>query len=43
VTEFADRFLKKCREYSIDFVELDSSQSYDSALLAYLNKRRRLT
>ena len=42
VTEFAERFLRKCREYSIDFIELDSGQSYDSALLAYLNKRRKL-
>ncbi len=39
---FSERFRMKCREYKIDFVELDTESRYDTALLAYLNKRRRL-
>ncbi|MDX1430112.1 MAG: DUF58 domain-containing protein [Rhodothermales bacterium] len=39
---FSDRFRLKCREYNIDFVELNTEDRYDSALLAYLNKRRQL-
>ncbi len=37
---FSDRFRLRCREYNIDFVEIDTEQPYDTALLAYLNKRR---
>jgi uncharacterized protein (DUF58 family) len=40
---FSDRFRLRCREYNIDFVEIDTEEPYDTALLAYLNKRRRLT
>ncbi len=36
---FSERFKRKCIEYHIDFVEVDTSQRYDTALLAYLNKR----
>jgi hypothetical protein len=39
---FNDRFRQGCREYNIDFVELDTTQPYDTALLSYLNKRKRL-
>ena len=39
---FSERFRRRCREYHIDFVELDTAEPYDTALLAYLNKRRRL-
>lgn len=39
---FAERFRRRCREYDVDFVELDTAQPYERALMAYLNKRRRL-
>lgn len=39
---FAATFRTRCREHGIDFVELDTSVPYDQALLAYLNKRRRI-
>src|SRR5690606_28656897 len=42
VTAFTERFRRRCREMHVDFVELDTAQPYDAALLAYLNKRRRL-
>jgi len=40
---FSARFREKCRERNIDFIELDTAEPYGTALLAYLNKRRRLT
>lgn len=42
VRSFSERFRRRCLEYNIDFVELDTSESYDTALLAYLNRRKRL-
>ena len=42
VRAFSDRFRKQCLAYNIDFVELDTAEPYDTALLAYLNKRKRL-
>jgi uncharacterized protein (DUF58 family) len=42
VQNFSDRFRRKCRESNIDFEELDTGKSYDVALMAYLNKRRKL-
>lgn len=39
---FGERFRRQCLEYDIDFVELNTEQSYDTALLAYLNKRKQL-
>ncbi len=42
VRVFSDRFRRRCLEHNVDFVELDTAQPYDQALLAYLNKRRRL-
>lgn len=42
VKAFAERFRRRCREYNVDFVELDTAQPYDRALMAYLNKRRQL-
>ncbi len=42
VTAFTERFRRRCREMHADFVELDTAQPYAEALLAYLNKRRRL-
>lgn len=43
VHAFSERFRLRCRERNIDFVELDTMESYSTALLAYLNKRNRLT
>lgn len=42
VTAFTSRFREKCRERNIDFIELDTAEPYSTALLAYLNKRKRL-
>ena len=42
VQAFSERFRRQCRGYNIDFVELDTAEPYDTALLAYLNKRKRL-
>jgi uncharacterized protein (DUF58 family) len=42
VRHFSENFRRRCREYNIDFVEMDTAEPYDTALLAYLNKRRRL-
>jgi uncharacterized protein (DUF58 family) len=42
VTAFTERFRRRCREMHADFVELDTARPYAEALLAYLNKRRRL-
>ena len=39
---FGERFRRSCLEHNIDFAELDTAEPYDTALLAYLNKRRRL-
>ncbi len=39
---FSERFRHRCREFNIDFVELDTAEPYSTALLAYLNKRRTL-
>ncbi len=42
VQAFNERFRRGCMEYNIDFVELDTTRPYDTALLSYLNKRKRL-
>ena len=42
VQHFTDRFRRRCLERNIDFIELDTGAPYDKALLAYLNKRRKL-
>ncbi len=39
---FSDRFRRSCREFNIDFIEMDTAEPYNNALLAYLNKRRTL-
>lgn len=39
---FSERFRRRCLEQNIDFVEVDTGEPYDQALLAYLNKRSRL-
>lgn len=43
VRSFSERFRRRCLEYNVDFVEIDTNEPYDTALLAYLNKRKRLT
>jgi len=42
VQHFSATFRRRCLENDIDFAELDTNEPYDTALLAYLNKRRRL-
>ncbi len=42
VQAFSERFRRQCRGYNIDFIELDTAEPYDTALMAYLNKRKRL-
>ncbi|HYE95787.1 MAG TPA: DUF58 domain-containing protein [Rubricoccaceae bacterium] len=42
VVAFTEAFRLRCREMHVDFVEVDTARPYDEALLAYLNKRRRL-
>ena len=40
---FSETFRRRCLEHNVDFIELDTGAPYDQALLAYLNKRRKLT
>ncbi len=42
VKAFSERFRKQCLGYNIDFIELDTAEAYDTALMAYLNKRKKL-
>lgn len=42
VKELTHRFKMACSEFQIDFEELDTQQAFDRALLAFLNKRKRL-
>jgi uncharacterized protein (DUF58 family) len=42
VRHFSEHFRRQCLVYNIDFVELDTGEPYDTSLLAYLNKRKRL-
>ncbi len=42
VAHFSERFRRRCLEHDIDFAELDTAEPYDTALMAYLNKRRQL-
>ena len=39
---FSETFRRRCLANRIDFVEIDTEEPFDTALLAYLNKRRRL-
>lgn len=43
VKAFSENFRRRCLEQNIDFIELDTAEPYDTALLAYLNKRKQLT
>ncbi len=40
--EFVEKYKRECRENSIDYLLLDTSVPFDTALLNYLNKRQRL-
>ncbi len=40
--DFIERYKRECRENMIDYVLLDTSTSFDVALLNYLNKRHRI-
>lgn len=42
VAEYTQKFRMACSEFEIDFEEMDTEGSFDQALLAYLNKRKRL-
>jgi len=42
VEEHTKKFKMACSEFEIDFEEIDTESGFDTALLAYLNKRRRL-
>jgi uncharacterized protein (DUF58 family) len=42
VDRFTERFRRQCLEHDIDFATLDTNEAYDTALMAYLNKRSRL-
>ncbi|PQJ34892.1 hypothetical protein BSZ35_10070 [Salinibacter sp. 10B] len=42
VEHFTETFRRSCLEHDIDFAELDTNEPYDTALMAYLNKRTRL-
>ena len=39
---FSDSFRRRCLEQSVEFVELDTGESYAAALMSYLNKRSKL-
>lgn len=43
VQSFSNNFRKRCLEYNIDFIEIDTAQGYNTALLNYLNKRKKLS
>lgn len=42
IKEFIDKYKTECRKNNIDFVTLSTSTPYDTALLNYLNKRKKL-
>ena len=40
--EFIERYKRECREYRIDYVLMDTQQSFDRALVNYLAKRKKI-
>jgi len=42
VSEFIESYKTQCRENRIDYVLMDTSESFDAALLQYLIKRKRI-
>ncbi len=43
VAEYTHKFKMACSEFEIDFEEIDTEGQFDQALLAFLNKRKRLS
>lgn len=43
MTERRDTFRKKCHEFNIEFIEVDTAKPYDKVLADYLLKRQRIT
>jgi len=43
MAEHIQKFNFACHEHQIDFYEIDTQESFDKALLAFLNRRRRMT
>lgn len=39
---FSENFRRRCLEQNVDFIEVDTAEPYDTALLAYLRKRNKL-
>ncbi len=42
VAEYTKKFRMACNEFKIDFEEMDTQSPFDTSLLAYLTKRKRL-
>lgn len=42
IAEYTKKFRMACSEFEIDFEEMDTEAPFDEALLAYLNKRKKL-
>lgn len=42
MAQFIERTKRECRENGIDYLLLDTGTPFDTALLNYLNKRRRM-
>ena len=42
VDAWMDRYRRSCREMGVDYVPMDTETPFDTALTAYLDKRRRL-
>ena len=42
IKEFIENYRSECRKNNIDFISLSTSTRFDTALLSYLNKRKRL-
>ncbi len=42
VDEWTDRYRRRCREIGVDYVPMNTETPFDTALLAYLDKRRRV-
>jgi uncharacterized protein (DUF58 family) len=40
--QFLDRYRKECLEHHIDYVLMDTTTPFDTALVAYLNKREKM-
>ncbi len=42
VRAFTERYKRECRQHRIDYVPIDTSQSFDTALFRYLAKRKKI-